>query len=162
LAIFIAIAVFMCAYYMLFGVFSSIALAFNLLCLLALAFLMRRPVMWRAWAALLGAMAGGQALPDPVMWVLIDLAAAIIVIFPPRAGFQKVIAWLFAAMMLFELGWLLSDRMNAEAVVNAGAICGWLQLAVLLTWGIDERYGAARILDWFVGPRVASQSVDRR
>ena len=33
---FIAIAVFMCAYYMLFGVFSSIALAFNLLCLLAL------------------------------------------------------------------------------------------------------------------------------
>jgi preprotein translocase subunit SecD len=33
---FIAIAVFMCAYYLLFGVFSSIALAFNLLCLLAL------------------------------------------------------------------------------------------------------------------------------
>ncbi len=32
---FIAIAVFMCAYYMLFGMFSSIALAFNLLCLVA-------------------------------------------------------------------------------------------------------------------------------
>jgi preprotein translocase subunit SecD len=32
---FAAIAVFMCAYYLLFGVFSSIALAFNLLCLVA-------------------------------------------------------------------------------------------------------------------------------
>ena len=33
---FLAIAVFMCAYYMLFGVFSSVALVFNLLCLVAL------------------------------------------------------------------------------------------------------------------------------
>ena len=32
---FIAIAVFMCLYYLLFGVFSSVALAFNLLCLVA-------------------------------------------------------------------------------------------------------------------------------
>jgi preprotein translocase subunit SecD len=32
---FLAIAVFMCLYYMLFGVFSSVALAFNLLCLVA-------------------------------------------------------------------------------------------------------------------------------
>ena len=32
---FVAIAVFMCAYYLLFGVFSSVALAFNLLCLVA-------------------------------------------------------------------------------------------------------------------------------
>ena len=32
---FTAIAVFMCAYYLLFGVFSTIALAFNLLCLVA-------------------------------------------------------------------------------------------------------------------------------
>src|SRR5690606_25404357 len=31
-----AIAVFMCAYYLLFGVFSTLALAFNLLCLVAL------------------------------------------------------------------------------------------------------------------------------
>ena len=32
---FIAIAVFMCSYYLLFGVFSTVALAFNLLCLVA-------------------------------------------------------------------------------------------------------------------------------
>jgi preprotein translocase subunit SecD len=32
---FTAIAVFMCAYYLLFGVFSTVALAFNLLCLVA-------------------------------------------------------------------------------------------------------------------------------
>ncbi len=33
---FVAIALFMCAYYMLFGMFSSLALGFNLLCLVAL------------------------------------------------------------------------------------------------------------------------------
>ncbi len=32
---FIAIAIFMCSYYLLFGVFSTVALAFNLLCLVA-------------------------------------------------------------------------------------------------------------------------------
>lgn len=118
--------------------------------------------MWRTWGALLGAWMAGQAFPDPMLWVLFDLTAAIIVIIPSRAGFQKVIAWLFAAMMLFELGWLLSARMNPEYVVSAGSIFGWLQLAALLTWGFDERYGTASIRDWLVGPRVASDSVDRR
>lgn len=119
-----------------------------------------RLIWWRTWAAMFCASMAGKMFPDPMLWVLFDLSAAIIVIIPPRAGFQKVIAWLFAAMMLFELGWLLSERMNAGAVVSAGLICGWLQLAALLTWGIDERYGTARIRDWLIGPRVARHAVD--
>lgn len=118
--------------------------------------------MWRAWVALLLGSLAGKAFPDPVAWVLIDLVAAIVVIFPPRAGFQKAIAWLFSAMMLFELGWLASERLNADWVVSAGSVCGWLQLAVLLTWGIDERYGTHRVRDWLVGPRVAAHAVNRK
>lgn len=132
------------------------------LCLLGLALLMRGAVMWRTWAALLCASVAGKAFPDPAAWVLIDLAAAIIVIFPPRAGFQKAIAGLFAAMLFFELGWLPSNRLNPEFVEGVGFIGGWLQLAVLLTWGIDERYGLRSLRDWLVRPRMAHHAVDRQ
>jgi hypothetical protein len=131
-----------------------------LLVLLALGFLMRGFAMWRTWAALLCAMAAGHAFPDPVAWVVIDLTAAVFVIIPPRKGFQKVIAALFGAMLFLELGWLLSQRMNVEYVVNAGSLFGWLQLAALLTWGIDERYGTHRILDWLLGPVLDHSRVD--
>lgn len=117
--------------------------------------------MWRSWFALAAAATAGKAFPDPALWVLFDLTAAIVVIIPPRAGFQKAIACLFAAMMLFELGWLPSARLNSDVVVSVGFWCGWLQLAVLLTWGIDEQYGLHHIRDWLVGPRMAHYAVDQ-
>lgn len=133
-----------------------------LACLLVLGLLMRGPAMWRTWAALLCAMAAGHIFPDPVAWALIDLTAAFIVIFPPRIGFQKAIAAMFGAMLFLELGWLISNRLNVEYIVNAGSLFGWLQLAALLTWGLDDRYGARRILDWLFGPSVARARVDAR
>ena len=132
------------------------------LCLLMLGVLMRGPAMWRTWAALLVASIAGKVFADPASWVLIDMLAAIVVIFPPRIGFQKAIAALFAAMLFLELGWLLSERMNVGYVVSAGSLCGWLQLAALLTWGIDERYGTRRLLDWVVGPSLAHSRVDAK
>jgi len=132
------------------------------LCLLVLGVLMRGPAMWRTWAAMLAASIAGKVFADPTAWVLIDLAAAITVIFPPRKGFQKVIAALFGAMLFLELGWLLSERMNVSYVVSAGSLFGWLQLAALLTWGIDERYGTRRILDWLLWPVLAHSRVDAR
>ena len=130
------------------------------LCLLALGVFMRGPAMWRTWAALLAASVGGKVFADPTAWVLIDLTAAIIVIFSPRIGFQKAIAALFGAMLFLELGWLLSNRLNVEYVVNAGSLFGWLQLAALLTWGVDDRYGIGRILDWLIGSHLARARVD--
>jgi hypothetical protein len=129
------------------------------LCLLALAFIVKGPAMWRTWAALLAASIAGKAFPDPVAWAFIDLIAAITVIFPPRKGFQKAIAALFAAMLFLELGWLLSERMNVDYVISAGSLLGWLQLAALLTWGLDERYGTRRFLDWVLGTGLARPGV---
>jgi hypothetical protein len=117
---------------------------------------------WRTFAAMFVASLAGKVFPDPVAWVLIDLIAAIVVIIPPRAGFQKVIAALFGFMLFLELGWMWSHRMNVEYIVSAGSLFGWLQLAALLTWGIDERYGAHRILDWLVGPVVDRPRVGAR
>jgi len=130
------------------------------LCLLVMGVLMKGPAMWRTWAALLAASIAGKVFADPTAWVLIDLTAAFIVIIPPRKGFQKAIAALFGAMLFLELGWLLSERMNVEYVVSAGSLFGWLQLAALLAWGIDERYGAHRIFDWVFGPVLAYPRAD--
>lgn len=132
------------------------------LCLFVIAPWLRGSVMWRTWAALLVASIAGKAFPDPVIWVFIDLAAAITVIFPPRKGFQKAIAALFGAMLFLELGWLISERMNADYVVGISSLLGWLQLAALLTWGLDERYGTRRILDWLLGTGLARPGVAQK
>jgi preprotein translocase subunit SecD len=62
---FIAIAVFMCGYYMLFGVFSSIALAFNLLCLIALLSLLQATLTLPGIAAI--ALTLGMAIDANVL-----------------------------------------------------------------------------------------------
>lgn len=129
------------------------------LCLLALAFIVKGPAMWRTWVALLSASIAGKVFADPTAWVLIDLTAAVIVIFPPRKGFQKAIAALFGAMLFLELGWLLSERMNVDYVISAGSLLGWLQLAALLMWGLDERYGTRRLLDWLLGTGLARPGI---
>ncbi|MFN9746496.1 MAG: protein translocase subunit SecD [Betaproteobacteria bacterium] len=62
---FIAIAVFMCAYYLLFGVFSSVALAFNLLCLIALLSLLQATLTLPGIAAI--ALTLGMAIDANVL-----------------------------------------------------------------------------------------------
>jgi preprotein translocase subunit SecD len=62
---FIAIAVFMCAYYALFGVFSSIALAFNVLCLIALLSLLQATLTLPGIAAI--ALTLGMAIDANVL-----------------------------------------------------------------------------------------------
>jgi preprotein translocase subunit SecD len=62
---FAAIAVFMCLYYMLFGVFSSIALAFNLLCLVAVLSMLQATLTLPGIAAI--ALALGMAIDANVL-----------------------------------------------------------------------------------------------
>ncbi len=62
---FIAIAIFMCAYYMLFGVFSSVALAFNLLCLVAVLSMLQATLTLPGIAAI--ALALGMAIDANVL-----------------------------------------------------------------------------------------------
>jgi preprotein translocase subunit SecD len=62
---FIAIALFMCAYYLLFGVFSSVALAFNLLCLVAVLSMLQATLTLPGIAAI--ALALGMAIDANVL-----------------------------------------------------------------------------------------------
>lgn len=62
---FLAIAVFMCAYYMLFGVFSTVSLAFNLLCLVAVLSLLQATLTLPGIAAI--ALTLGMAIDANVL-----------------------------------------------------------------------------------------------
>ncbi|MBK1688305.1 protein translocase subunit SecD [Rubrivivax gelatinosus] len=62
---FVAIAVFMCAYYMLFGVFSTVALAFNLLMLIALLSMLQATLSLPGIAAI--ALVLGMAIDSNVL-----------------------------------------------------------------------------------------------
>ncbi len=62
---FVAIAVFMCLYYMLFGVFSTVALAFNLLCLVAVLSMLQATLTLPGMAAI--ALALGMAIDSNVL-----------------------------------------------------------------------------------------------
>jgi preprotein translocase subunit SecD len=62
---FVAVAVFMCIYYMLFGVFSSLALGFNLLLLLAVLSMMQATLSLPGIAAM--ALALGMAIDANVL-----------------------------------------------------------------------------------------------
>ncbi len=62
---FIAIAVFMCAYYLLFGVFSTVALAFNLLCLVAVLSMLQATLTLPGMAAI--ALTLGMAIDANVL-----------------------------------------------------------------------------------------------
>ena len=62
---FIAIAIFMCAYYLLFGVFSTVALAFNLLCLVAVLSMLQATLTLPGMAAI--ALTLGMAIDANVL-----------------------------------------------------------------------------------------------
>ena len=62
---FIAIAVFMCSYYLLFGVFSTVALAFNLLCLVAVLSMLQATLTLPGMAAI--ALTLGMAIDANVL-----------------------------------------------------------------------------------------------
>ncbi|HRD97520.1 MAG TPA: protein translocase subunit SecD [Rubrivivax sp.] len=62
---FLAIAAFMCLYYMLFGVFSTVALAFNLLCLVAVLSMLQATLTLPGMAAI--ALALGMAIDANVL-----------------------------------------------------------------------------------------------
>ena len=62
---FVAVAIFMCAYYMLFGVFSSVALAFNLLLLVAVLSMLQATLTLPGMAAM--ALVLGMAIDSNVL-----------------------------------------------------------------------------------------------
>jgi len=139
---FIAIAVFMCSYYLLFGVFSTVALAFNLLCLVAVLSMLQATLTLPGIAAI--ALTLGMAIDANVLInerVREELRGGALPQVAIHTGYEK--AWgtildsnvttLIAGLSLLAFG---SGPVRGFAVVHCLGILTSMFSAVLFSRGL--------------------------
>jgi hypothetical protein len=113
----------------------------------------RRLRVWGAMfgASLVAAMVPALPLTSPppmgtmAAYMLADFAGAWIALRPKPIGCaQRAIGLLFAAMVLFHVGFILSAQgSSATLYTSALGLFGWVQWACLVLWG---GYGAGKVL----------------
>ena len=103
-----------------------------MLCLLPL---MMQPVKLRTWGALFGASLAAMFTPFLSAFIVIDILAAAIVLKSPAGFAQRTIGALFVGMIFFEIGFMLSERNQADLMLSGLLAIGWAQWGVLATWG---------------------------
>ncbi len=150
---FIAIAVFMCAYYLLFGVFSTVALAFNLLCLVAVLSMLQATLTLPGMAAI--ALTLGMAIDANVLInerVREELRAGVAPQQAIHAGYER--AWgtildsnvttLIAGLALLAFG---SGPVRGFATVHCLGILTSMFSAVMFSRGlVNVWYGRQKRL----------------
>ncbi len=139
---FAAIALFMCGYYMLFGVFSSVALAFNLLCLVAVLSMLQATLTLPGIAAI--ALTLGMAIDANVLInerVREELRGGAAPQIAIQTGYEKAwgtildsnITTLIAGMALLAFG---SGPVRGFAVVHVLGILTSMFSAVMFSRGL--------------------------
>lgn len=133
------------------------------------------PIPWgqklRTWAGLVGAacaawfyvMAFGYSPDAAAAFFVIDAAAAWLVLRHPVGIAQKTIGLLFVGMLFLDLGFFLACQFRAgghdlAGYVGFNRLLGWLQLAVLMSWGLYDAIGY-RVRDWW-GHRYSRHLAD--
>ena len=116
-----------------------------MLCLLPL---MRGRAKLRVWLALMAACGFAWVFQSVAAHIAIDILAGALVLKRPSGVAQKIIGFLFVAMILFSTGYLLSAQGNPLTVQAIMIVLGWLQWIALLSWGIydlaRDRRGGSR------------------
>lgn len=108
-----------------------------MLCLLP--FMVGDMAKLRTWGALMGASLAALAAPSVVFFVIIDLIAAAIVVFPrPMNDTRAGIATLFVAMVLIEIAYVITLQDYGTLLFNICRGIGWAQLLILLSWGLHD------------------------
>lgn len=92
----------------------------------------------RVWCALVGASAASWIFPHIAAHIAIDILAGALVLKRPKGLAQKIIGFLFVAMILFSTGFLVSPQFNPDTLQTAMIVMGWMQWAVLLSWGMYD------------------------
>lgn len=109
-------------------------------------------LMWtepkrRTWLALL--LSGLASLVIPAHWVggymLVDLAAGYAIIRHPAGWVQKCIGAMFLMMVAFHVGYLMGEAfgpaLNPQYYGSAVRAIGWMQTALLFSWGLSDAVG---------------------
>lgn len=110
------------------------------------------PLMWgqakgRTWSALFASSLAALFAPFLSAFIVIDLIAAGIILRRPAGIAQRSIGALFVGMILFEIGFLLSEGNQQGLMLSGLQALGWAQWAILATWGAYDaiRYCIYRI-----------------
>ena len=109
-----------------------------IIAMLALLPLMRGRARLRTWLALMSACAAAWIFPTIAAHIAIDILAGAVVLKRPKGLAQKIIGFLFVAMILFSTGYLFSSQSNPLSLQSGMIVMGWLQWAVLLSWGVYD------------------------
>lgn len=125
-----------------------------------LAMVLALPLMWggakpRTWLAMFAGSVAAIYVPFASAYVFIDIASGAAVLKRPACMAQKAIGLFFAAMVMFDVGYLFSSRSNPELFAQTMSWLGWVQFAILLAWGGYDAFGNRfRMLwaDWFFRP----------
>lgn len=112
---------------------------------------LRGDAMWRTWFALIFSCAGGwfahlwlsdaTHVPATAFYITFDFFAALLILNRPRQPVQEVICWTIISMMVVEIAYIWSGQANPTFVGQWNFALGWVQVALLLGWGLEKRYG---------------------
>jgi hypothetical protein len=129
--------------------------------MLVIGFWMKGDAMWRTWFALMFSCAGGwlsylwladaTSVPVAGYYILFDFLAAMLVLNRPRGRVQSMICWTLISMMTVQIAFVWSGQRNPEFVGHWNFGIGWVQAVLLLSWGLNKRYGIYNSFD-----RIAS------
>lgn len=103
------------------------------------------PLMWcpakvRTWGALFGASLVAAFMPFLSAFVVIDLVAASVILRRPAGMSQRAIGALFIGMILFEIGFLISEGNQQSLMLSGLRAMGWAQWFILATWGSYDAF----------------------
>lgn len=112
--------------------------------------------MVRTWLALLAACGAAWLFPHIAAFIAIDLIAAAIVVKHPSGWHQRLICLAFIAMIMVEVGYIVSPNMDEAVVSNAGLVLGWIQWALLIRWGLYVSLGRNSSSNSSAGRSLAS------
>lgn len=133
------------------------SVALWLAAMLATAFVLSGGAMWRTWLCLAGSCAAAWAahfwfytatgLPVAGAFIAIDFTSAMFLLAGQRVKVQEAVAWLFLSMMTVNIAFVWAGQSNPSFAGEWNRAAGWVQVALLFGWGLDERY---RIIDRLV------------
>lgn len=99
------------------------------------------PERTRAWAAMMGGSVATMLLPYAPAYLMFDLVAGAVVLRRPAGTAQRMIALIFAGMAIFDIGFLIGGQRDAAMFTAFQSLLGWVQFAILLAWGLHDRFG---------------------
>ena len=102
----------------------------------------------RVWLVMVASSLFASLVPYAPAWMGLDLLAGWLVMRRPAGEAQRFIGLLFAAMAMFDIGFIIGGGSDRASYTGFLACLGWVQFLVLLIWGFHDHFGHRFRLPW--------------